>query len=61
MSTFPKTSAPAERALAGAGLKKLEDLTKITEVELAKLHGMGPKSLRILKEALATTGLTYKK
>lgn len=57
---FPKTSEPASRALAEAGYKKLSDLTKVTEKELLKLHGMGPKAIRILREALKEKGLSFR-
>ena len=35
--------SPARRALTAAGIETLEDLTRISEAELMKLHGMGPK------------------
>ena len=47
---------PARRALAEAGYSRLEQMTRITEAELGQLHGMGPKALRQLREALAATG-----
>ncbi len=59
-SNFPKTSKPAERALVAAGYTRLEYLTNVTETELGKLHGMGPKALGILKAALAEKGLAFK-
>jgi hypothetical protein len=61
MNDFPKTSAPAQQALIGAGYTQLNDLTQVTEAELLKLHGMGPKAIRILRAALAAKGLTFKK
>lgn len=57
---FPKTSEPAKNALLAAGYKHLEDLTKATEAEIARLHGMGPKALGILKAAMAERGLAFK-
>ncbi len=36
-------SAPAQRALVGAGYVRLEQLTRVSEAELKKLHGVGPK------------------
>jgi hypothetical protein len=48
--------APARRALAEAGYARLEQLTHVTEAELGQLHGMGPKALRLLREALGVTG-----
>ncbi len=50
---------PAHRALVGAGYTRLEELTSVTEVELLKLHGMGPKALGILRSALAARGLSF--
>jgi predicted Fe-Mo cluster-binding NifX family protein len=58
-SDLPKTSAPAQRALEGAGYTRLEQLTSVTEAELLALHGMGPKALGILREALAARGLKF--
>ncbi|RIX53715.1 DNA-binding protein [Paenibacillus nanensis] len=56
---FPKTSKPAERALINAGYTKLEQLAGVSEKELLRLHGMGPKAIRILKEALGERGMTF--
>ncbi|HVU14925.1 MAG TPA: DNA-directed RNA polymerase subunit alpha C-terminal domain-containing protein [Phototrophicaceae bacterium] len=56
---LPKMSAPAQRALAGAGITRLDQLTTKREAEIAKLHGMGPKALRELREALAAHGLKF--
>lgn len=53
----PKLSKPAWRALTGAGYWRLEQLTAVSAAELMKLHGMGPKALGQLREALAAQGL----
>jgi hypothetical protein len=59
-SSFPpKLAKPAQRALAGAGYTHLEQLSKVTEAELLKLHGMGPKAIRQLRQALADKGLSF--
>jgi hypothetical protein len=56
---FPKgIGAPATRALTGAGYTSLDALAGAPVSELKKLHGMGPKALRILQEALEETGRT---
>lgn len=60
-SDFPKLSQPALRALDFGGYKRLEDLTKATESEVAKLHGMGPKGMRDLNAALAEKGWSFAK
>ncbi len=59
-SNFPKIGAPATRALEAAGYANLKHLTKVTESEIAQLHGMGPKALGILREALKAEGLSFK-
>lgn len=56
---FPKTSNPAQNALTHAGYTRLSQLTQVTEAEIAALHGMGPKAIRILREALAAHGLAF--
>jgi hypothetical protein len=58
--TWPAgVSRPAQRALAAAGYSRLEELARVSEAELAKLHGMGPKALGVLREALAVRGLSF--
>jgi hypothetical protein len=52
-------AAPARRALAGAGYARLEQLTRVSEAEVRKLHGMGPKALEQLRRALAARGLSF--
>jgi hypothetical protein len=46
-------SKPARRALAAAGYARREQLTEVSEAEVMKLHGMGPKALDLLRRALA--------
>ena len=58
--TIKGLSAPARRALASVGYEHLEQLTAAREGELAKLHGMGPKALRVLKDVLAQRGLAFR-
>jgi 3-deoxy-D-arabino-heptulosonate 7-phosphate (DAHP) synthase len=52
LDTLPKTSRPATQALHNAGYTTLRQLAGVPRSELAKLHGMGPKALRILQAAL---------
>ncbi|MFF3013451.1 hypothetical protein [Streptomyces sp. NPDC057939] len=47
---------PATRALAAAGLTTLDQVAGLRRAELAALHGVGPKAVRVLEEALAATG-----
>ncbi|MBV8462091.1 MAG: hypothetical protein JO368_02270 [Acidimicrobiales bacterium] len=54
---FPKDiGAPATRALRAAGYESMADLNGVPEAELAALHGVGPKALRIIAAALAEQG-----
>jgi len=54
---LPKIGAPATRALNNAGYTSLRQLAGVPRAELAKLHGMGPKALRIIEDNLAKQGL----
>lgn len=56
-----KLGAPAERALAGAGIKNLKQLAKFSESEIKQLHGVGPNALGKLRQALAEKGLSFAK
>lgn len=53
-------SAPAQRALAGAGFTQIEQLADATETDILKLHGIGPSAMPLLREALAAKGLQFK-
>lgn len=55
---FPWIGAPAKGALEHEGYYKLEDLVTLTEKQLLAIHGVGPKAVGILKEALAEKGLS---
>ena len=52
-------SAPALRALNGAGYRRLDQLTRVSEAELKKLHGVGPKAINLLRSALDAKGLSF--
>jgi len=52
-------SAPARRALVGAGYSRLEQLSRVSEAELKKLHGVGPKAINLLRSALDAKGLSF--
>ena len=56
MNELPKIGAPATRALTCAGYHKLDDLIGVERRELEHLHGVGPKALRILDQALEEHG-----
>lgn len=52
--------APARRALVNDKLLELKHLTKHTRSHVSALHGMGPKSVRMLEAALAELKLSFK-
>ena len=52
-------AAPARRALVGAGYLRLEQLTKVSETELKRLHGIGPNAIKKLRIALDAKGLSF--
>ena len=57
---FPQgLSAPARRALAGAGLERLDQLARVPASEVAGLHGMGPRGIEMLRRALAERGKSF--
>ena len=59
-SDFPVgLSAPARRALVGADYVRLEQLTRVSEAELKELHGVGPKAINLLRQALDAKGLSF--
>ncbi len=57
---LPKVSAPAQRALAAAGVHDLNDLARFSEVEVKKWHGIGPNALEKLRRALQEQGLSFR-
>ena len=59
-SNLTKLAAPARRALQGAGYTRLEDLTKVTESDVMRLHGMGANAVQVLRDALGERGLSFR-
>ena len=58
---FPQgVGGPVLRALAHAGIRSLSALARWRERDFAALHGVGPKGVRILREALAERGLSFR-
>ncbi|GAB2920817.1 MULTISPECIES: DNA-binding protein [unclassified Streptomyces] len=57
---FPRGAGnPARRALRAAGHTRLAQLTTVTAAEVLALHGVGPKAVGVLREALAAEGLAF--
>lgn len=56
-NTIGKTAA---RELALNGVDSLAKVAKHSQKELLEIHGVGPKAVRLLGDALATKGLTFR-
>jgi DNA repair protein RadC len=54
-----KLAAPAQRALANAGIQNLKHLSKFSETEIKQLHGIGPNAFNQLRTALRAKGLSF--
>jgi DNA-directed RNA polymerase alpha subunit len=52
-------SAPARSALEHAGITTLTELSQHREREILALHGVGPKSLPVLRQALQDAGMSF--
>lgn len=58
--TLPKIGKPATRALNSQGIYTLEDVSQYTKSSLMEMHGVGPKAISILKQALFQHQLHFK-
>jgi DNA-directed RNA polymerase alpha subunit len=54
-------SAPARRALENNGITSIKELSKFSEKEILKFHGIGKSTIPILKRELENNGLLFKK
>ncbi len=50
----------AARELSLNGITSLQQVSEHSKKELLAIHGVGPKAIRILEEALAAKGLAYR-
>jgi predicted Fe-Mo cluster-binding NifX family protein len=51
---------PAVRALNAAGIASLREVSRLREVDLVPMHGVGPRALSLLRDALAAEGLSFR-
>jgi predicted flap endonuclease-1-like 5' DNA nuclease len=51
---------PAVRALHSNGILTLHDLARRSERDIAALHGVGPKAIRLLRAALNANGQSFR-
>ena len=57
---LPRIGAPARRALAGIGITQLAQVGDLTEAQLSALHGIGPRAIGLLRQALDERGLSFR-
>lgn len=55
-----RLGSPARRALEAKGITTPAELAHYSEREILKLHGMGPRSIPVLRQALLDAGLSFK-
>lgn len=55
-----RLSAPARRAFIHHGITTLEKVAEYPEKEILKLHGVGPKTIPVLRLALDERGINFK-
>lgn len=60
VTPLPKIGAPATRALHAAGYFSLESLNGVNRRVESTLHGVEPRAIRIIDEAMTARGLGLK-
>ncbi|WP_062079099.1 hypothetical protein [Demequina globuliformis] len=55
---LPRIGRPANSALLERGITTLDQVLATGQAALLGMHGVGPKAVRILREALAARGQT---
>lgn len=56
---LPRIGRPANSALLLEGVTTLAEVASYGKKRLGSLHGVGPKALRILSDALDEAGLSW--
>ncbi len=56
---LPRVGRPANSALLIEGITTQQQVAEYGKRRLANLHGVGPKAIRILTEALERNGLDF--
>jgi predicted flap endonuclease-1-like 5' DNA nuclease len=59
-SNLPNIGRPATSALAGIGVRNVEQLADYTERDIHALHGVGPKAIRILRPLMDEMGISFR-
>ncbi len=60
LDSLPNVGAPATRALASAGYRRLRELAGASRSALLAMHGVGPRAVAILEAALAEHGMVLR-
>lgn len=55
----PSIGEPARRALVAQGYRRLVQLDGVPVDEVADLHGVGPRAIHRLRQALEDRGLSF--
>ncbi len=55
----PGLAKPTQRALAGVSIHNLEQLSRCSEAQVARLHGIGPNAGALPRQAPAAPGLVF--
>lgn len=53
---LPRVGRPATAALLSIGVTSLDQVAAMSQRELLALHGVGPRAVTLLREALAEQG-----
>jgi predicted flap endonuclease-1-like 5' DNA nuclease len=56
----PSIGRTARRALALDGYTTYAQLTRVTAADLLRIHGVGPKAIRILEDELRARGQAFR-
>ncbi|NYE71672.1 helix-hairpin-helix domain-containing protein [Microlunatus parietis] len=56
---LPRIGRPANSALLNEGITTLEQVAVLGRSRLAALHGVGPKAVTLLAEAIRERGLDF--
>ena len=59
LGNLPKIGRPATSALISVGVGSLSEVARMSRGQLLALHGVGPKAVRLLDEALSEAGLDF--
>jgi predicted flap endonuclease-1-like 5' DNA nuclease len=59
IGNLPPIGRPANTAMIEAGISSLAQVAACSRSQLLAMHGVGPKAVRILEDALKAQGLRF--